>query len=94
MWIVLVLIILAVLALAFVPRLKGYRTIVLGWATTAIGAAIPLLTELIGYLQGLDWREYILASDRKNLAVLAIVGGLGALMVVMRHLTNGRVGDK
>ena len=94
MWIVLVLIILAVLALAFVPRLKGYRTVFLGWATTAIGAVIPVLTEIVGYLQGLDWREYILSGDRRNLLVLAIVGGLGALMVVMRHLTQGPVGDK
>jgi hypothetical protein len=93
MWIVLLLIILAVLALAFVPALKGYRTIFLGWATTAVGAIIPVAADVISYLQGLDWREYIL-GDRKNLAVLAVVGGLGVLMVVMRHLTKGAVGEK
>jgi energy-coupling factor transporter transmembrane protein EcfT len=91
---VLLLIILAVLALAFVPALKGYRTVFLGWASTVITAVIPVLTEITGYLQGLDWREYLLSGDRKNLLVLAVVGGLGVLMVVMRHLTKGAVGEK
>lgn len=89
----LLLLIVAALALAFVPQLKGYRTVILGWATTAIGAIIPVATEVVGYLQGLDWREYIL-GDRKNLLVLGVVGGLGVLMVIMRHLTKGPVGEK
>ena len=33
-------------------------------------------------------------ADRKNLAVLAIVGGLGFMAVVLRHMTTGRVGTK
>lgn len=94
MWIVLLLLIAAVLALSFIPALKGYRTVIFGWATAAIGAVVPVLTEIVGYLQELDWREYILAGDKKNLLVLAVVGGLGVLMVVMRHLTKGPVGEK
>ena len=49
---------------------------------------------MVDYLQTLDWRQYVLASDRKNLAVLAIVGGLGFMGVVLRHMTTGRVGTK
>ena len=36
------------------------------------GALLPLAGEVVDYLQTLDWRQYVLASDRKNLAVLAI----------------------
>ena len=50
--------------------------------------------ELVDYLQTLDWRQYVLAADRKNLAVLAIVGGLGFLAVILRHLTTGPVGTR
>ena len=44
--------------------------------------------------QTLDWRQYVLASDRKNLAVLAIVGALGFMAIVLRHMTTGRVGTR
>jgi hypothetical protein len=36
----------------------------------------------------------VLAADRKNLAVLAIVGGLGFVGVILRHMTTGPVGTK
>jgi hypothetical protein len=95
MWILLLIIIAGVLALAFIPAFKGYRTVVLAHATYVIGAVAPFLTEVTGYLQGLDWREYILAaSDRKNLMILAIPAGLGLLMLIMRYLTKGPVGEK
>ena len=55
---------------------------------------LPLAGDLVDYLQTLDWRQYVLASDKKNLAVLAIVGGLGFTAVVLRHLTTGPVGTK
>jgi hypothetical protein len=58
------------------------------------GSALPLAGELVDYLQSLDWRQYVLAADRKNLSVLAIVGGLGFMAVVLRHMTTGRVGTK
>lgn len=96
MWgLILLLIVMgAIAAVFFVPALKGYRTVLLGYITTGLGFVAPLLTEITGYLQGLDWREYVLSADRKNLIVLAIVGGLGVLMIIMRHLTKGPVGEK
>ena len=62
--------------------------------TVGAGAALPLAGELVDHLQTLDWRQYVLAADRKNLAVLAIVGGLGLMAVVLRHMTTGPVGTK
>ena len=55
---------------------------------------LPLAGELVDYLQTLDWRQYVLAGDRKNLAVLAIVGALGFTAIVLRHMTTGPVGTK
>ena len=63
-------------------------------ALVALGALLPLAGELVDYLQTLDWRQDVLASDRKNLAVLAIVGALGFIAIVLRHLTTGPVGTK
>jgi hypothetical protein len=49
------------------------------WGTTmGAGALLPLAGELVDYLQTLDWRQYVLAGDKKNLAVLAIIGALGS----------------
>ncbi len=78
----------------FSPMLKGWRTQIFGYLTVGAGAALPLAGELVDYLQTLDWRHYVLAGDRKNLAVLAIVGGLGFVGVVLRHMTTGPVGTK
>lgn len=92
-----ILLLALVTALGFIlfsPVLKGWRTQIFGYLTMGAGAALPLAGELVDYLQTLDWRQYVLASDRKNLAVLAIVGGLGFMAVVLRHLTTGRVGTK
>jgi hypothetical protein len=36
----------------------------------------------------------VLTADRKNPAVLVIVGGLGFMAVILRHMTTGRVGTK
>ena len=84
-------IIAAVLVFAMVAG-KGFRTTIMGYATVGFGAVVPLLTEMIGYLQTLDWRTYVLTWDKKNLTVLAIVGGLGLAMIVLRHFTTGPVG--
>jgi hypothetical protein len=78
----------------FSPILKGWRTQIFGYATVGAGGLLPLAGELVDYLQTLDWRQYVLASDRKNLAVLAIVGGLGFMGVILRHMTTGPVGTK
>jgi hypothetical protein len=92
-----ILVLALVAALGFVlfsPPLKGWRTQIYGYVTIIAGALLPLAGDLIGYLQTLDWRQYVLASDRKNLAVLAIVGGLGFMAIVLRHMTTGPVGTK
>lgn len=92
---VLLLALVAVLGvILFSPLLKGWRTQIFGYLTMAAGAALPLAGELVDYLQTLDWRQYVLAADRKNLAVLAIVGGLGLMAVILRHMTTGRAGTK
>jgi MFS family permease len=93
-----VLLILAMIAAAAVmilsPTFKGYRTLIVGWLTAGIGGALPLATQIFGYLQDLDWRQYVLSGDNKNLTLLAIVGGLGIIMVVLRYMTTGAVGEK
>ncbi len=78
----------------FSPMLKGWRTQIFGYLTIGAGSLLPLAGELVDYLHTLDWRQYVLAGDRKNLAVLAIVGGLGFVGVVLRHMTTGPVGTK
>ena len=78
----------------FSGTFKGWRTQIFGYVTMGAGAALPLAGELVDYLQTLDWRQYVLAADRKNLAVLAIVGGLGFVAIVLRHLTTGPVGTR
>lgn len=95
MWWLALIIVLAIAGfILFSPWLKGYRTQIAGYLTAAFGAVVPALTEIMGYLQGLDWRQYVLSSDRKNLIVLAIVGGLGVLMIILRRLTTGPTGTK
>ena len=86
--------IMALAVILFSPMLKGWRTQIFGYLTVGAGAALPLAGELVDYLQTLDWRQYVLAGDRKNLAVLAIVGGLGFVGVILRHMTTGPVGTK
>jgi hypothetical protein len=51
----------------FSPMLKGWRTQIFGYLTIGAGGFLPLAGELVDYLQTLDWRQYVLASDRKNL---------------------------
>lgn len=93
-WIALIIVLAIVGFVIFSPWLKGYRTQIAGWLTAVFGAVVPALTEILGYLQGLDWRQYVLSVDRKNLIVLAIVGGLGVLMIILRRLTTGPAGTK
>ena len=78
----------------FSPLLKGWRTQIFSYLTIGAGGLLPLAGELVDYLQTLDWRQYVLASDRKNLAVLAIMGGLGFVGIILRHLTTGPVGTR
>lgn len=75
-------------------KLKGFRTQIFGYATVALGSVVPLAGQVVDYLQTLDWRQYVLSADKKNLTVLAIVGGLGLMAVILRHITTGPVGTK
>ena len=84
-------IILAVLAFAYMAG-KGFRTTILGYATMFIGAVLPYATDVIGYLQTLDWRNYVLTWDRDNWLVLGIPLVLGLAMVILRRYTTGPVG--
>jgi hypothetical protein len=93
-WFLLLALIAALGLILFSPLLKGWRTQIFGYLTIGAGGLLPLAGDLVDYLQTLDWRQYVLAGDAKNLAVLAIVGGLGFTAVVLRHLTTGRVGTK
>ncbi len=84
----------AIAAFLVIPYFKGYRTQVFGWIVAMGGAVVPLLTQVFEYLQTLDWRQYILEGDRKNMTVLAITGGIGVLIIVLRFMTTGPVGHK
>ena len=93
-FIILGLLLVAVAFVLFSPWLKGFRTLVYGYLTIIIGAVLPLAGEIVTYLQALDWRQYVLAADRKNMIVLAIVAGLGLVAIILRHMASGRVGSK
>lgn len=88
---ILLAIILAAVAFAFLAG-KGLRTTILGYATAMIGAALPLLSEVIAFLQTLDWRTYLLSEDPRNKWVLVIIAVLGIGAVIMRYKTTGPVG--
>ena len=93
-YIILGLLLVAVAFVLFSPMLKGFRTQIFGYLTVAFGAVVPLAGEVIGYLQTLDWRQYVLSGDRKNLAVLGIIGGLGIVAIILRYMTTTPVGKK
>ena len=93
-YILLLALVAALGSILFSPMLKGWRTQIFGYLTLGAGTLLPLAGELVDYLQTLDWRQYVLASDKKNLAVLAIIGALGFMAIVLRHLTTGPVGTK
>lgn len=84
MWIVLVLIALAVGAFLFLPQLKGKRTYVFNSALGLIAGVLPLAVEVSGYLQGLDWTQYV-SAKYVPYAVLAVA----LIGMVLRRLTSG-----
>jgi hypothetical protein len=89
MWIVLPLVILAILAILFLPRLKGWRTQFFGAASVVVSAAMPLLAEITGYLKDLDWREYVGMAYAPY-----AVAGMAVVFMVLRYVTTGPVGQK
>src|SRR4029450_8179255 len=90
-YILLLALVAAIGFILFSPMLKGWRTQIFGYLTMGAGALLPLAGELVDYLQTLDWRQYVLASDRKNLAVLAIVGGVGLVAGILGPMATGPV---
>lgn len=93
-WIVALVVIAALAALLFGPWFKGRRTQIWAGFVAVWGGFVPLLTQIIDSLQGLDWRTYVLAGDSKNLTVLAILAVFAVVTAVLRYMTTGPVGEK
>ena len=93
-YVILGLLLVAVAFVLFSPGLKGFRTQIFGALTVIWGAVVPLLTQITDYLQTLDWRQYLLNFDRKNIAILAVIGGLGVMAIILRYMTTTPVGKK
>ena len=72
-YIIAAIVLLILLFVLFSPWLKGIRTNIAGGLTVVGGAVLPLLGQVVEYLQTLDWRQYLLDGDKKNLYVLAVV---------------------
>lgn len=94
MWIAMLVIVVVALVIIFLPQLKGWRTQIFNVAVGVIGAAIPILSQWVEFLQGLDWRGYILSADRKNWAIVGVIAGLALVSFILRAKTTGPVGTK
>lgn len=93
-YIILGLLIIAAAFVLFSSKLKGLRTQIFGAMTVIWGAVVPLLSQITDYLQTLDWRQYLMNFEKKNIAILAVVGGLGIMAIILRYITTGPVGTK
>jgi hypothetical protein len=94
-YVVFLVILVAIGFLVFHPALKGWRTNILGFITTAGLGLLPLLTQITESLQSLDWRQFVLsAGDHKNMLVLIMPTVLGILIIILRWMTSGPVGTK
>lgn len=93
-YIILGLLMLALAFILFSPWLKGWRTLIFSYVAGIVGSVLPLATQIVGSLQELDWRTYVLAGDRKNLTLLAIFGGFAVISVILRYMTSTPVGGK
>ena len=83
------LLIAAGAALLFIPQLKGWRTIVLNAAVAGFAGVAPLLSEVLPFLQGLDWTKYVTEN-----AVPWVMLGVGLAGIILRYATSGPVGKK
>ena len=84
----LIALLIAVLAVMFLPAFRGFRTQIVAWAgTIGIGGVLPYLSEAFGYLNGLDWRQYITPEYAPALMI-----GVGLIFVVLRKMTTGPMG--
>lgn len=77
------------IAMLFVPAFKGYRTIIFNGFVAVFGAIMPMLAEIFGFAQGLDWTKYVTEN-----AVPWVVLGIGVGGIVLRYATKGPVGKK
>ena len=84
-----ILILAAVIALFAVPALKGYRTLIFGTIVSVGGGVLPVINQVFGYLQTLDWTQYVEAKY----APFALAG-IGILVIILRAVTTGPVGEK
>lgn len=74
----------AIFATMFIPQFKGARTKVLHWwGTIFLGGVLPMLAEMTGYLNTLDWREYV-PAEAAPLVILAI----GLLSIFLRRVMD------
>jgi hypothetical protein len=83
------LIIAAAAAMIFVPQLKSWRTIIFNAVVAGLGGVLPLLSELLPFLQGLNWTQYVTEN-----AVPWVVLGVGVAGIMLRYATSGPVGQK
>lgn len=81
---ILLTLIALVLCVLFVPSFRGARTKIINWyGVVGIGFVIPLLVEMTGYLNTLDWREYVSPE-----AAPWVLLGIGLLQIYLRHRTD------
>lgn len=89
MWIVLLVVVLLGAAVVFLPWFKGYRTLIVNWITVIIGGILPLVAEVTGFLQDVDWQTYL---PPKYVPFMLI--GLPVLNIILRYRTTTSVGKK
>lgn len=88
-YIILIALAVALVALFTIPALKGARTRIFGAFIAVAGGLLPLFADLTGYLQSLDWQQY-LPANQAPWAILAI----GVIVIILRYLTTSPVGQK
>lgn len=89
MWIVLLLLAMMAAVVALGPWFKSYRTVIFNYIVGALVAVLPLIAELTGYLQSLDWRLYV-KPEYAPWALLIVT----VLSIILRYRTNSGVGEK
>jgi hypothetical protein len=89
MWIILLVLIAASLAVAFLPQLKGFRTQAFAVMSAIWTAVLPLLGDIFSYLKDLDWRQYV-SPEQAPWLILAVT----LVFMGLRYVTTGPVGRK
>lgn len=71
----------------FSPLLKGFRTRTLGWLLTIGGGLLPLAGQVMDFLQGLDWTQYL---DQAHAPWAVLIIGIAVL--ILREMTTTPAG--